>query len=314
MFLVCGEALWDLFAAEDEAGLVFNARIGGSPFNVAVGLARLGQRAALLTGLSTDRLGARLAAALEAEGVLTDFLIRTPHPTTLSLVDLAPDGSPAYAFYGEGAADRAVLRTALPALGSEIWGVHAGSYSLVVEPVGASLLALAEREAGHRLITLDPNVRPTVEPDLDLWRARVDRFVACADVVKVSAEDLELLQPGVNPAQVAARWRALGAALVVVTHGADGAEAFGAAGGVSAPSAPVEVVDTVGAGDAFMAALIAGLAECGATTRSDVEALGSEQVESLLRLAAEAAGITCGRRGADLPRRSELGLDVPETV
>ena len=105
MFVVCGEALWDLFGVEDERGLTFDARIGGSPFNVAVGLARLGQPSALFTGLSTDRLGQRLHDALEAEGVVTGLLVRRARPTTLSIVDVGPDGGPIYAFYGEGAAD-----------------------------------------------------------------------------------------------------------------------------------------------------------------------------------------------------------------
>jgi fructokinase len=122
MFVVCGEALWDLFAIDGPSGLSFDARSGGSPFNVAVGLARLGQRAALLTGLSTDGLGRRLEATLEREGVATDLLRRSDRPTTLSIVDLGPTGSPAYAFHGDGAADRALTAADLPDLESSRWG------------------------------------------------------------------------------------------------------------------------------------------------------------------------------------------------
>ncbi|MGF1551901.1 MAG: carbohydrate kinase [Paracoccaceae bacterium] len=314
MFVVCGEALWDLFGRDDGAGgLAFEARIGGSPFNVAVGLARLGRPAALFGGLSTDRLGERLAGALAAEGVSTALLKRTARPTTLSMVETDAAGSPVYAFYGEGAADRAVDVGDLPAFGAEVWGVHAGSYCLVAEPVGSALLALFEREAGRRLLSLDPNARLAVEPDGARWRARIDRFAAHADLVKASAEDFELLYPGEDRDAVVAHWLDLGARLVVVTLGPDGAEAHSAAHGrVAVAGRAIRVVDTVGAGDTFQAALIAGLAERGATTRAALDRLDRDALTTLLDFAVEAAAITCTRRGADLPRRGELSTPVME--
>ncbi len=306
MFLVCGEALWDLFAVEGDGALRFDARIGGSPFNVAVGLARLEVPSALLTGISTDRLGQRLTAALEREGVSTRFLQRSGRPTTLSLVDVGADGSPAYAFYGEGAADRALDPDAIPPLPDDCWGLHLGSYSLVVEPVGGALLALAEREARRRLVTLDPNARLTVAPDAALWRERIERLTRSADLVKVSDEDIGLLYPGESPEQVADRWRAAGAAAVIVTRGAQGAEAFSAAGRVHVAGRKVSVADTVGAGDSFMAATIAGLDARGARSRADVAALGRDDWAGLLGEAARAAAIVCSRVGADLPRKAEM--------
>ncbi len=306
MFVVCGEALWDLFGAEGDAGLAFDARIGGSPFNVAMGLARLGQPSALFTGLSTDNLGQRLHDALEAEGVATDLLVRRDRPTTLSIVDVGPDGGPAYAFYGEGAADRSIARADLPMLDDGVWGLHAGSYSLAVEPVGSALLALFAREAGRRLLTLDPNVRVTVEPNVAHWRERVERFVRHADVVKVSDEDLDLLYPGAEPARLAEAWCGLGARLVVVTRGAGGAEAFTERGVVTVPGRQVAVVDTVGAGDAFQAALIASLADLGVRSRSMLDALGIDSITRVLDFAVAAASLACARRGADLPRRADL--------
>ncbi len=310
MFLVCGEALWDLFKVESEAGLTFDARIGGSPFNVALGLARLGQEAALFTGLSTDRFGERLHEALTAEGVATDFILRRDQPTTLSFVDVGPDGGPAYAFYGEGAADRSISGSELPDLDPSIWGLHAGSYSLAVEPVGSALLALFEREAGRRLLTLDPNVRLNVEPRVALWRGRVERFLRLAEVVKVSDEDLDLLYPGEEPSQIAERWRHLGASLVVITRGAEGAEAFSAKGRVAVAGRKVRVVDTVGAGDSFQAALIAALAERGCKDRAALAALDRGDLVSLLDFAMEAAALTCTRRGADLPKGRDLSIGV----
>lgn len=308
MFLVCGEALWDLFASEGSGGtgLTFDARIGGSPLNVVIGLARLGQDAAFLTGLSTDPLGVRLTEALKRESVATGYLVRSARPTTLSLVDVGPDGAPAYAFYGDAAADRMLTAGDLPDLGDEVWGIHFGSFSLVVEPVGATLLKLAEREAGRRLITLDPNVRLSVEPNRAVWTARIEAFVRHADVVKVSEEDLDLLYPGESQAGIAARWRAAGATLVIVTRGRSGVHAYGCGVMVEVEPRSVPVIDTVGAGDTFQAAMIAGLAERGLTCRSVLEGIDGDTLAEIVGFAVEAAAITCTRRGADLPRRSEL--------
>lgn len=291
---------------EGEAGLSFDARIGGSPFNVAMGLSRLGHDSALLTGVSEDTLGARLRAAVGKEGVDARYLISTVRPTTLSVVDLDKDGTQSYAFYGESAADRDVRPENLPQLSDDIWGVHVGSYSLVVEPVGASLLALAARESGSRLITLDPNVRPTVEQDIDLWRARIEAFAGQADLIKVSDEDLKLLYPGADIADLADRLLNLGPALVVVTCGGEGAEAFGSMGRVSVPGARVEVADTVSAGDAFHAALVAGMAEREIRTGVSLRNANSTAVAELVRFAIRASAITCSRRGADLPRRADV--------
>jgi fructokinase len=305
MFVVCGEALWDLFAVEGDP-LAFQARPGGSPFNVAVGLARLGQRTALLAGLSTDPLGQRLERRLRADGVATTFLLRSARPTTISLVDLAPDGAPAYAFYGDDGADRVVTPADLPRLGPEVWGLHAGSYSLAVEPVGAALLDLFTRESRRLLLTLDPNVRLAVQPDAALWRRRVDAFVRLADLVKLSDEDLRLLRPGADPSALASEWLRAGAGLVVLTRGAAGAEAFSAAGRVTVPGRPVSITDTVGDGDAFQAALIAGLAERGIRDRRALAALDREVIADLLAFANAAGAIACTRQGADLPRRVDL--------
>lgn len=306
MFVVCGEALWDLFGVESPSGLTFDARIGGSPFNVAVGLARLGQSSALFTGLSTDSLGQRLEAALKTEGVRTNLLVRSGRPTTLSVVDLAPDGQPAYSFYGSGAADRAITVEDLPNLGPDVWGIHAGSFSIVVEPVGGALLALFARERGRRLLTLDPNVRLNVEPDTKVWRSSIEDFAAHADLIKVSDEDLGLLYAGSTVSEIAEDWLGLGAAVVIVTRGENGAEAYSAHGRTVVRGRQITVVDTVGAGDTFQAGLIAGLAERGIWGRKDLEAMTEEEISSLVDFAGEAAAITCTRRGADLPRRSEL--------
>jgi len=306
MFLACGEVLWDLFAVEGEGSLAFDARIGGSPFNLAVGLARLGQPAALFAGLSTDRLGQRITAALAAEGVETGYLVRSDRPTSLSLIDLDAEGVPTYAIHGEGAADRAIAEADLPALGPEVRGLHAGSFATVVEPVGSALLALFRREAGRRLLSFDPNVRLAVEPDAAHWRARIAAFAAHADIVKASAEDIGLVYPGEAAREVAALWRSAGAGLVIVTHGPAGAEAFWPGGHATAAAPRAEVADTVGAGDSFQAALLAFLAETGIGDGAGLLALGPAQMGAALDFACAAATVTCTRRGADPPRRTDL--------
>lgn len=308
MFLVCGEALYDLFVeAETANGLRIDARIGGSPFNVAVGLARLGRPAALLTGVSTDALGDRLAAALASEGVETRFLARMANPTTLAVVAFGPAGEPRYTFYGEGAADRSLTRENLPALPDAVSCLHFGSFSLVVDPTAGTLFNLAERERGRRFVSLDPNVRANVEPDLGRWRREIERFARTADLVKLSEEDLGHLDPAADPDRLAAAWLDGGARIVVLTRGAAGAVLWTPAGRVEHPGFAAEVVDTVGAGDAFQAALLARLDETGRlTAERDAAPLTEGEAGRLLAFACDAAAKSCARRGADFPRRADL--------
>ena len=308
MFLICGEALYDLFVEEETpAGLRIDARIGGSPFNVAVGLARLGRPAALLTGVSTDALGDRLASALEAEGVATRFLARMPNPTTLAVVALGPEGEPRYTFYGEGAADRSLAGEHLPALPDSVACLHFGSFSLVVDPTASTLLALAEGERGRRFISLDPNVRANVAPDLARWRGRIERFARSADLVKLSEEDLGHLDPTADPDRLAEAWLGQGARIVVLTRGAAGAALWTRAGRVEHPGFAVEVADTVGAGDAFQAALLCRLDETGRlVAAADASPMTEREAGRLLAFACDTAARSCARRGAGFPRRAEL--------
>ncbi len=309
-FLVCGEALYDVFVGRaTPGGFELDARIGGSAFNVALGLARLGRPAGLLTGIGTDPLGARLASALADEGVTTQYLARKDLRTTLALVALGPDGGARYSFYGEGAADRAVTQADLPSLDG-LAGLHFGCLSLLSEPTGSSFLALAQRATAagdaRPLITTDPNIRPSVEPDMAVWRARVDAFAALSDLVKVSAEDLEALHPDLDEAAAAARWRAMGAGLVLVTRGGDGASAYGPWGQIEQTAPAIEVADTVGAGDSFLAGFLAALDEMGCATPAALAGAGADTMGLAVAFAVGAAAETCRRRGADLPRRGDL--------
>lgn len=307
MFVVCGEALMDVYTGEWTAtGMTLDARIGGSPLNVAQGLARLERPVAFLAGLSTDACGERLLASLRAEGVDTSLVLRSDAPSTLSVISVDAAGVPRYAFHGTGAADRQITHDTLPALPEAARVLQFGSYALAVEPVGSALRALAARERERRLIAYDPNVRLNVEPDLAHWRAVVEQMVSIAHLVKVSDEDLGLLYPAESPEQVAARWLARGTSLVAVTRGSDGASAWTGAAQAGVPSPLTEVVDTVGAGDTFQAALLTWLDEHDALTPEALSALDHASLADLLRFAARAAAITCSRRGADMPRRDKL--------
>jgi fructokinase len=313
MMLVCGEALLDVFAAgETRTGLTLDANVGGSPFNVAVGLARLGQPVGFFSAISTGFAGERLMRALLAEGVDTRAVVRTPAPTTLSLIGLDAQGVPSYAFYGEGGADRLLQDADLARVGSGLRAINFGSYATVVEPIASTLRALVEREreraeAARALIAYDPNVRLNVESDLQRWREHLAWMLPRTDLLKISDEDLELLQPGSGPETFAADALARGVRAVVVTRGAQGAVAWTAQARAATAPVPVRVIDTVGAGDTFQAALLAWLAEHEALNAAALGALDGNALAAALAFAARAAAITCSRRGADMPRRAELG-------
>lgn len=306
MFLICGEALYDFFLTDENVSgnLSIDARPGGSPFNVAIGMSRLGASSALLTGMSDDMLGARLANILGNEGVTRDYLVRTGRRTTLSLVGLDENGGPSYAFYGVGSADCSLTEADLPEIGAEVRGLHFGSYSIAVNPVADALASLATAHS-QLFISLDPNVRPTIEPDMQVWRDRIDTLLPIVNLLKVSDEDIAALYPSDDPVDVVRGWAAKGPSLVVLTRGGSEAVAIRGETEIRYKPAPIQVVDTVGAGDTFMAALLKKM-----SSESDPAAFLStvtpEGIEDLLRYASTAAGITCGRRGADLPTEADL--------
>lgn len=307
MIVVSGEALMDVFdAGATPGGQALDARIGGSPLNVAIGLARLGRRVAFFGALGRGFLGQRLQQALADEGVDLGCVRRVDAPTTLGLVGLDAQGVADYAFYGERGADRQLQLADLAAVPVAAQAYQFGSYAMVVQPVGATLRALVERECRRSVVAYDVNVRRNVEPDLAVWRDSVDWMASRAAVLKLSDEDFDSLYAGADAHVLAARWRAAGVALVVLTRGAQGAWVWSAAGHRQVAPVPVALVDTVGAGDTFQAALLTALAERGRLTRDALATLGASDVGAVAAFAGRAAAITCSRRGADLPRRAEL--------
>jgi fructokinase len=313
--VVAGDALVDLTPATTTRGTVaYEPHPGGSCMNVAVGLARLEVPTAFLGRLSRDAFGVLLRDHLAASGVLDGWCLDTDDLSTLAFVHLSADGQATYSFHADSAADRGLRPEHLRELptGGNLpprAALHVGSIALVFEPVASTLEALLQREARSRLISLDPNIRPALIADRDAYMRRFATWTTDADIVKVSAEDLAWLYPGIPEDDVVADWLAEDVSLVLVTHGAAGARAATAAASVHVPAPKTRVVDTVGAGDAFTAGALAFLLEMDALDRAAVQALDVASLERLLSFACRAAADTCTRRGADPPRREQLGAD-----
>ena len=306
MYLVSGEALFDCFVDDgpDADHAHINAIMGGAPFNVARGIVRLGGKATFFGGISTDPLGRRIRRILDSEGVGTEYVVDVAAPTPLSVVATDPRGEPSYVFYNQGTAECALTRRSNPALDERITGLHFGSYTLVAEPTADALAALASAQR-DRFISVDPNVRPTIVPDMREWRRRVEAMVALANLVKASREDLETLYPSKAVEGIARRWLDSGPDLVVVTGGAAPVQAYRRGERVEHVPPVIAVVDMVGAGDTFQAALLARIAELGPPADVVSELRGCALRETLA-FAAAAAALTCQRRGAGAPARKEL--------
>ncbi|RMQ40838.1 Fructokinase [Pseudomonas cichorii] len=258
-------------------------------------------------GLSTDYLGQRLRAVLEQETVSPDYLIDFDAPTTLAMVAVGADGSPTYSFRGEGCADRQLRLEHLPALDGQVRGIHVGSFSLVVQPIADTLLALVARESSQRLITLDPNVRLNPAPDIERWRTQIRAFAEHAHIIKVSDEDLHLLYPDSDPQSIAQDWLGKRCQFVVLTRGAQGASIFTRQhGSWSVAAQSVKTVDTVGAGDTFQAALLTFLSERQLDSPQSLASLSRETLDEMLGFAVKAAALTCTKVGPDLPYRNQL--------
>ncbi|MFX3681064.1 MAG: carbohydrate kinase family protein [Hyphomicrobiales bacterium] len=309
MILTCGEALFDMFARPSDAsgghGVSVDGVVGGSPLNVALGLSRMGTSAGLFTRLSTDLLGRRLRGFMADNGVLDRYCVETDNLTTVALVETGPDGHPRYSIYCNGTADCSMEPSDIPdQLGDDVDVIHLGSFATVFEPTGNTLRTLARREADARFISFDPNVRTMVVADLDLWRQRIGEMLPLAGLVKASDEDVGLLWPGKPLEWFIEQALVAGADLAFVTRGPNGAIAGSADGRLThVPGIAVDVVDTVGAGDTFMAACLHSL------KANDLVGAGKARnadIAEVAGFAVRASALTCTRRGADLPTLAEI--------
>jgi fructokinase len=304
MILVAGESLIDLIVGPGDG---VHASPGGGPFNAARTIARLGQPARFLGRFSADPFGDLLTGKLIEDGVELAVPGRVPEPTALAIVALGGRGVPEYWFHVAQTAgfvlDQATVRQALQA---DVSAVHLGSLGLVVDPMAAELERLVQGLAPELLLLLDPNWRSQAIPDADAHRARIRRILPRTDILKTSTEDLSFLVPDRHPAEAARILLDEGARCVLVTDGPSSVRAFTGSDQLAIQVPPVEVVDTVGAGDAFGGAFLAWWAERGLTRENLAH---SPLLLAAITAAARVASATCARAGAEPPWRHELAAD-----
>ena len=302
MIVVGGEALVDVV---DDHGLLTPVP-GGGPFNTAIAFGRLGMPVAYLGTLSHDDYGGLLARLLIEAGVDMSLVRWSEAPTPLAVVHRQDNGENTYTFDLTGTSLTDFPPEAVPELPEHVWAIHVGTLGLAVDPPAAAYEALLDREAGRRAIVLDPNVRPAVFGDQAAYRARFERLAKLADVVKLSDDDAAWIYPELARADILQRILDLGPRLVAMTLGAQGAVAASRDGAARVPAVPVTVVDTVGAGDSFGAALITALVEQDALEPGATRPLDDSLLEEAVEYAVTASAITCTRRGAVPPSRAEI--------
>lgn len=310
MLTVIGEGLVDV--VQRTSGI--EAHVGGSPLNVAVGLARLDHAVQFIGRYGRDAYGDSVAAHLKASSVM---LPQGPDalPTSVATALIDDDGAATYTFDLAWELPGLADRLSFMLQGTTL--LHTGSIATMLEPGAAEVLAAVEHAHPSATISFDPNCRPSIITDVDYARRQTEKFVTLADVVKASDEDLEWLYPGVDVLESARRWLSLGGsegpAMVVITRGAAGPWGVTAAGEAEFAAPKTAVADTVGAGDSFMAALLSGVVDRGldgAQNRDELRALPAEGLAELLAHAARAAAITVSRAGANPPTRAELNAAI----
>jgi fructokinase len=301
---VIGETLVDVVKSDASAP---RTHVGGSPMNVAVGLARLGHPVQFVGRYGRDEYGAMVTHHLRRNAVLLP-LEPDDKPTSVAIARLDAAGSAHYSF--DVLWELPPLDKALPRLLDGTTWLHTGSLAAMLEPGAHAVLAAVERAHPRSLISYDPNCRPTLITDREFARRQAEKFVRLSDLVRASEEDLHWLYPERPPEDTAHAWLALGPAVVVVTHGAGGPWAVARSGTVETGTPDVDVVDTVGAGDSFSAALIGALVDrglAGSGWRERLRDIGRVQLQEILEYATRAAAITVSRSGANPPSREELG-------
>lgn len=302
MIVVGGEALVDLV---DDGGSR-RAVAGGGPYNTAVALGRLAVPVSFFGAVSRDSYG-HILAQLLADADVDESLMRwSDLPTAQATVHHGDDGRNSYTFSLAGTAFTDLTPALLPPLPDDAWAIHVGTLALAVDPPAGAYEALLDREAGRRRIILDPNVRPAIFGEVDVYRRRFERLARLADVVKLSDDDAAWLYPDVALADVPELLLGFGPRLVALTCGAKGAVARSRLAAVDVPGMEVQVVDTVGAGDSFGAALVAALIDERALGPGEERELDEEVLQRAVTYAVAASAVTCTRTGAVPPSRDEI--------
>ena len=301
MIVVGGEALYDLVAGADGT---IAAHPGGGPFNTARTIGRLEQPVAFLGRLSTDHFGERHEQMLTDDGVSLSATTRTDEPTTLAIAEVDSAGLARYRFYSTGTAALGLTpEAALAALPDDVDVLHVGTLGLVFEPIAAALEAVVEHLHESALVVLDPNCRPASLDDEPAYRTRLGRVMRRSHLLKLSEEDLAWLDPGRAPTDAARAMLEAGPAVVLLTRGPKGAVAISPHAETAVAAPAVEMVDTIGAGDAFGGGFLAWWRARGLGR----EALADhDRVVEATQFAARVAALTCARPGASPPRLAEL--------
>ena len=306
MILCCGEALIDMLPRTGVEGEELLLPVtGGAVFNTAIALGRLGAPTAFFSSLSTDKFGRMLIADLEESNVDHTLCVRSDNLTTLACVDL-DGGEATYTFYDEGSAGRMLSIDDLPAIPQTVEAMLFGGISLIPEPCGGTYETLLARNAADKVTYLDPNIRAGFIQNEESHRARIRRMIAMSDIVKVSNDDLTWIEPDLSEDEAIKAWLDGATSVVLLSRGADGAEARTQNGMTSVPAEPIDVIDTVGAGDTFNAGFLASLAGQNCLDKRSLGGLSSEQVKTALSFAAKAAAVTASKAGANSPWRKEL--------
>jgi fructokinase len=306
MIVCCGEALIDFLPRKSADGAsVYQPFCGGSVYNTAIALGRLGIKTGFFNGISTDFFGDMLRDGLKASHVDLSYAKIWDRPSTLAFVKLA-GGHARYSFFDDNSASRMLTKRDWPKLAKKVQALHFGSISLIPEPGGSTLEALMKREAKTRVVSLDPNIRPSQIKDRRAHLARLSRMIAMADIVKISDEDVQWMTGKTEFAKAAKKWLKSGAKIVIVTRGGDGVEAYTSGFAIHQPAVKVKVADTVGAGDTFTAGLLAALSKAKLLTKKKLAAISQADLEAALSFAARAAAVTVSRPGADPPWAHEL--------
>lgn len=289
--------------------LALRALPGGGPANTAVALARLGTPTRFLGRFSTDVFGTLFRARLSDAGVDLTGSVTAPEPSTLAVADLDASGQATYTFYADSAADWQWTDAELAATRQgDAACLHTGSLALIRHPGGSRIEDHLARAREHATVSIDPNVRPLLVPPA-VYRERLPRWCALADVLRLSEDDLALLLPGTGPEEACDTWHAAGVRLVVITLGGRGAVASLDGLRVTVPTPAVDVVDTVGAGDSFTAGLLHRLAAFG-HLGGRLDGLSLEDVADACAFAARVAALTCSVPGANPPRADEVTLEA----
>lgn len=306
MILCCGEALIDFLPRNGLDGAdVYQPFNGGSIFNTAIALGRLGAKVSYFGGLSTDFFGDGLVEELRNSHVDLRPAVIQNLGTTLAFVKLT-DGHARYSFVDSNSAGRMLTRKDLPKLAKSCAALHFGSISLIPEPCGTTYEALMKREHKARVICLDPNIRPTLITEKRKHMARLNRLIVMCDILKISDEDVHWMTGHDDLAKAAKAWLKKGPKIVAVTKGGDGVEIYTKSFSFKLAAPKVAVADTVGAGDTFTAGLLATLLNEGHLSKKALAVIREDDLRFAVDFAARAAAITCTRPGANPPWAKEM--------